>query len=144
MSFRIDFHVHTINSNDSINRPRTIIRRANRCGLDAVVVLDHETIKGGQATATLNAGDLIIIPAVEIKTDIGDIVGLFVRREINAREYHAVIEAIKKQAGLVMLPHPYHKHTLPDDLFELIDLVEINNARISADKNRAAVALAAT
>jgi predicted metal-dependent phosphoesterase TrpH len=83
-----------------------------------------------------------VIPAVEINTDIGDIVGLWVHREIDDREYHKVIDEIKSQGGLVMLPHPYHKHSLPDDICEHVDLIEINNARAMPERNQMAAELA--
>lgn len=142
MAFKIDFHVHTNHSYDSTNRPESILRRARRAGLDALVVLDHETIAGGRETSRLETGGLMVIPAVEVNTDIGDIVGLWVDREIDVREYHEVIEAIRSQGGLVMLPHPYHKHNLPDDICELVDLIEINNARAMPERNRMAAELA--
>lgn len=142
MPFRIDFHVHTYYSYDSVNRPRNIIKRASKLGLDAVVVVDHETIKGGQETARLESEDILIIPSVEINTDIGDIVGLWVNREIETREYHAVIEAIHDQGGIATLPHPYHKHNLPEDICEHVDLIEINNARAMASRNKLAHELA--
>ena len=142
MSFTVDFHIHTIYSYDSLNRPKTIIKKARQKSLDAVVVLDHNTIKGGVQTAALNEGEVLVIPAVEIKTDIGDIIGLFIRKEIEATEYHTVIDQIHKQGGLVMLPHPYHKHDLKDDIYELLDLIEINNARTTAKNNQLAEELA--
>jgi predicted metal-dependent phosphoesterase TrpH len=143
MSFKIDFHIHTYHSYDSLNKPAAIIKRAIKRGLDAIVVLDHESIKGGLETACLDTEELLVIPAVEINTDIGDIVGLWVREEITVREYHQVIVAIKAQGGLAMLPHPYHKHNLPDDICEHVDLVEINNARAMPERNRMASEFAA-
>ena len=142
MSFKIDFHVHTYHSYDSLNRPETIIKKARKRGLDAVVVLDHESIIGGQETSKCDTGDIIVIPSVEINTDIGDIVGLWVREEIKIREYHEVIDAIKAQGGIAMLPHPYHKHNLPEDICEHVDLVEIRNARAMASRNKMATELA--
>ena len=142
MSFRVDFHVHTYHSYDSINKPRQIIARARQRGLDAVVVLDHESVKGGLETAKLDTGDILVIPAVEIATDIGDIVGLFMHREIEVREYHEVIKAMKAQGAIVMLPHPYHKHRLPDDIHELVDIVEIFNARAMPERNQLAAEFA--
>lgn len=144
VSFKIDFHVHTYHSYDSINSPADIIKQAKKRGIDAVVVVDHETIKGGQEASQLDSGDVLIIPSVEINTNLGDIVGLWVHEEIEAREYHEVIKAIKAQGGMTTLPHPFHKHKLPfpDDLFEMIDLIEINNSRAMPCRNRRAAKLA--
>ncbi|MCP4582914.1 MAG: PHP domain-containing protein [candidate division Zixibacteria bacterium] len=142
MAFKIDFHVHTKYSFDSVNKPSAIIKKAKQLGLDAVVVLDHETVKGGQETAKLDSDDVLIIPSVEIYTDIGDIIGLFVDREIEAREYHEVIDEIHNQGGLVMLPHPFYKHKFPDDLWDMVDLIEINNSRAVPDWNVKAAELA--
>ncbi len=143
MPFKIDFHVHTYHSYDSLNRPANIIKHAKKRGLDAVVVVDHETIKGGQETAKLESEDILVIPSVEIRTNIGDIVGLWVNQEIESREYHEVIEEIHGQSGLTTLPHPYHLHNLPDDICEHVDLVEINNARAMPGRNKMAAELAA-
>lgn len=142
MPFKIDFHVHTYHSFDSINKPQTIIRKAKEKGLDAVVVLDHDSIRGGAETAALPGNDVLIIPSVEINSDIGDLIGLFVREEIKPRTYREVIKAIKDQGGLVIMPHPYYRHDFRDDLFELIDLIEINNARLPENLNRQARELA--
>ena len=35
-----------------------------------------------------------------------------------------------------MLPHPYHKHNLPDDICDHVELIEINNARAMPERNR--------
>jgi len=149
MSFKIDFHVHTYHSFDSINKPKTIIRKARAKGLDAVVVLDHDSIKGGAETARMGANasalpaeDVLIIPSVEINSDIGDLIGLFVREEIKVRAYRDVIKAVKDQGGLVIMPHPYYRHDFRDDLFGLIDLIEINNARLPRAMNQQAKELA--
>jgi predicted metal-dependent phosphoesterase TrpH len=142
MAFTIDFHVHTYHSFDSLNRPAVILKKARQAGLDAIVVLDHDSVQGGVETASLADNEIVVIPAIEVKTDIGDIIGLFMRNDINESEYHKVIEHIRRQNGLVMLPHPYHGHRLNDDLFELVDLIEINNARLTADKNAMAKKLA--
>lgn len=142
MAFKVDFHIHTYHSYDSLNYPESIIGKASKKGLDAIVVLDHQSVRGGLETAKLNTGDILVIPAVEVATDIGDIVGLFVRDEISPREYHEVIKAIKNQGGLVMLPHPYHKHHLQNDLYGLIDIIEAYNARTVPQFNQKALELA--
>lgn len=142
MPFKIDFHIHTNHSYDSTNRPETIIQKAKKLGLDAIVVLDHETIKGGRELSMMETGELLVIPAVEVNTDIGDIVGLWVREEIEIREYREVVESIRSQGGLVMLPHPYHKHRLPDDICEHVDIIEINNSRAMPERNQQAAELA--
>ena len=142
MAFTVDFHIHTKYSYDALNKPESIIVKAKKCGLDAVVVLDHDTVKGGVKTASLDSHGVMVIPAVEVKTDIGDIIGLFMRKEIESTEYRAVIKEIRTQDGLVMLPHPYYKHKLTDDLYDKIDLIEINNARLLSEMNRKAEKLA--
>jgi len=38
---------------------------------------------------------------------LGDIIGLFIEKEIKARSAMEVVREIKEQGGLVMLPHPY-------------------------------------
>jgi len=80
--------------------------------------------------------DLII--GAEIKTDFGDIIGLFLNEDIKSRSFYDVIYEIKSQDGLTVLPHPYRQHKNPEKIVDQVDLIEGFNARtkkISNDKS---------
>ena len=142
--FAIDFHVHTSYSYDSPVPPRVVIEMARRRGLDAIAITDHDTIEGALATLAANrSGDLLVIPGIEVKSDLGDIIGLYVTRPITSRAFGAVIEEIHEQGGIAYVPHPIrtfgsarmreiHAH------YPQIDLWELYNGRYDGEEFAAA------
>ena len=46
---RVEFHCHTIASQDSLTRPATLVEACRRKRIDRVVVTDHNTIAGARA-----------------------------------------------------------------------------------------------
>src|SRR5262249_29889549 len=87
----IDFHVHTSFSHDCATSPATVIELARRRGLDGIAVTDHETEEGGLATVEANRHqDFLVIPGAEIKTDLGDLIGLFLTHAIKSRKFDLV------------------------------------------------------
>ncbi|MFA0823673.1 MAG: PHP domain-containing protein [Methanomethylovorans sp.] len=140
---KLDLHVHSKYSKDSLNKPETIIKMAKKRGLNGVAVTDHGTIKGGMVTKKMNHDkDFEVIVGSEIKTEYGDIIGLFLQEEIVSRIFIEVAEEIKDQDGLVILAHPYRKGiTFPEKLLERIDLIEGLNARSKKGLNVMALEL---
>ncbi|MDE0470388.1 MAG: PHP domain-containing protein [Ekhidna sp.] len=140
---KIDFHTHTHHSYDSVMHPKKILKLAKKRGLDAIVINDHDTIKGGVEACQLNEDrDLKVIVGAEIRTDAGDITGIFLKEEIKAREVNKVIEEIKGQGGRVILNHPYSHHDLDKINFKKIDFIEGYNGRLEETKNEKAIKLA--
>jgi hypothetical protein len=39
------------------------------------------------------------------------------------------MDAIKKQGGISILPHPYHGHSRIEELAQAVDIIEVLNAR---------------
>ena len=82
---KIDTHTHTYYSVDSSMKPEQLIAAARARGLDAVVVLDHGTVKGGietQQKAEQMGYDILIIPGQEIDTKSGEIIALGITKDI--------------------------------------------------------------
>lgn len=139
----LDLHVHSSYSFDSLVAPRDILRRAKQIGLNGIAITDHDTVQGALTAAELNDdNDFLVIIGAEISTDAGDIIGLFLRNDITCRDGLAVIEEIRKQGGLVILPHPYKGHKLSDELISRVDAIEVFNSRTSSEQNDKAMALA--
>lgn len=140
----VDLHIHTKYSFDSLLEPKTIIKLALKRGLSAIAITDHNTIKGGLVTMSeaSSVKDLTVISGIEVKTDIGDVIGLYVQDEIKARGFHDVVNEIRRQDGLVVLPHPYNGHEEVEELIGYVDLVEAFNGRNSRVKNAKALGLA--
>jgi predicted metal-dependent phosphoesterase TrpH len=144
MSTDMDLHIHSKYSMDSVLEPKTIIKLALKWGLSAILITDHN-ITRGSLKAMREASmikDLKVIPGVELRTDVGDVIGLYVQDEIKARDFNGVVEEIKNQDGLVVLPHPYNGHEEVEELVSYVDIVEVLNGRSSHIKNAKALRLA--
>ena len=143
MKFCFDPHIHSRYSIDGILSPEQIIKIACSKGLNAVAITDHNTIKGGLQVKSIKQDKIIIIVGSEIKTDFGDVIGLFLNEEINSRNFGEVIDEIKAQDGITVLPHPYRRKRFPGfELLENIDLIESLNGRTSERLNLKAQKLA--
>lgn len=143
MTLRCLAHIHTKFSFDSWLSPGNILTRARQRKVDVLIVTDHNSIRGSVEVLRLAQGwPKFVIVAGEYQTEKGDIIGLFLKQEIESRRSQEVICEIKKQGGLVLLPHPYKGHTLDDGLLAGVDLVETFNARCSTLDNTRAENLA--
>ena len=143
MGIRCLFHIHTHHSFDSLLKPSAILSRARAMQADILIVTDHESKRGSDDVAELAEGNpRFVVHAGEYKTDKGDLIGLFLRREITSHDSNEVIHEIHGQGGLVVLPHPFKGHKLDDELLSQIDLIEVTNSRCSESQNNSAVTLA--
>lgn len=129
----IDLHVHSKYSGDSLLTPEKIIKTAIKRGLDGVAITDHNTIRGGLEAKKYNK-DLIIIVGAEIATDRGEIIGLFLNEEIKTREFWSVVDEIRAQDGIIVVPHPFdtmRKKVIKMDksMYRAFDCVEVFNSR---------------
>jgi predicted metal-dependent phosphoesterase TrpH len=143
MGFRCLFHVHTRHSFDSLLSPRTVLARAREARADVLVVTDHESMRGSEdARQIAGPNPRFVIRAGEYKTEKGDLIGMFLTEEIAFRKASEVIREIRRQGGLVVLPHPFKGHKLDDELVSQMDLIEIYNARCTDAQNHSAKTLA--
>lgn len=141
--FVADFHIHSCYSHDSLMRPEKILSVAKKKGLDAVAITDHDTIQGGlEGRKYEEKSGVRVIVGSEVKSDAGDIIGLGIQEEIRTRVWEEVIDEIREQGGVAVLPHPYRSHRSIQDLAEAVDLVEVWNARSTPDQNAQALELA--
>lgn len=139
----LDLHIHSKYSFDSILHPKDILKIAKKKGLNGIAITDHNTLKGSIEAKNLNQDkDFLVITPAEFATNNGDIIGLFLKREIKERDTLKVIEAIQRQGGIAVLPHPYKGHNLTEDILRKIDVVECFNSRTTKENNNKAKALA--
>jgi predicted metal-dependent phosphoesterase TrpH len=133
-----DLHMHTEHSHDCAVPVGALLDYAEAQGLGAIAVTDHNVFRGAQeAVERARDRDLVVIPGEEIKTDSGEVIGLFLQRGIpRGMSMGDTIAAIREQNGVVYLPHPFDRlHTIPDattlhrHLAE-IDVFEVYNARL--------------
>lgn len=129
-------------SYDSLTTPSKIVKAAEKRGLNGIAITDHNTIKGALVVSKFNTSLYVIIGS-EIKTEQGDIIGLFINEEITSKYFDDVVNEIKDQDGLVVLPHPYKKNTeIPNDLLSKVNLIETFNGRLTPELNYKAQVLA--
>lgn len=131
---RMDMHLHTHRSFDSLNRPADILRAAKRLGLDRLIITDHNEIRGALELRDMDPERIIV--GEEVKTREGiDVIGIFLTERIPkgtpARE---TAEMIRDQGGVVYMPHPFDGSrtagpSILESLEDLIDIVEVHNAR---------------
>jgi predicted metal-dependent phosphoesterase TrpH len=105
--FAIDFHVHTSFSYDCAMSPGLVIDIARWRRLDGIAITDHDTVDGALAVMTANThSDFLVIPGIEVKSDLGDVIGLYVDRQIESRQFDDVIREIHDKGGVAYVPHP--------------------------------------
>lgn len=146
---KVDLHVHTTHSFDSLTSLRAVLHWAKRRQLDALAITDHNTIEGAVALGKMSS--IPIIVGEEIFTSRGEISGLFLHEEIppdlSPRE---TVRRIHQQGGLVYVPHPMDRvrrstieYQALMEIIDEVDVVEALNARVTfPDDNRYAEALA--
>ncbi|MCK4718586.1 MAG: PHP domain-containing protein, partial [Thermoplasmata archaeon] len=75
-------------------------------------------------------------------SDMGDIIGLRISEPIKSRAWEEVIDEIRAQGGIAILPHPFRSHKSVRALAEHCDVVEVFNGRCSIKENAKAKRLA--
>ncbi len=131
---KIDLHTHSVASPDGgINAVQ--YRQALESGLlDCIAITDHNRIDFAlEMQRTL--GERIIV-GEEIMTLDGEIIGLFlnnaVKSDLPAKE---TVQEIKRQGGLVYVPHPFEtvrkgiEPSTLEDLADQVDIIEVCNGR---------------
>ena len=148
---RVDCHVHTVASGDSVLRADDLVERARAAGIDVVFVTDHHAVDEAQRLATVYDQGPRVLVGEEIRTPAGELLGLFLTERIPyVLPVDEVIDRIHAQGGLVCLPHPYDLvrasvGAIADGLCESgrVDAVEVFNAKAGTpDLNDRAAELA--
>jgi predicted metal-dependent phosphoesterase TrpH len=134
------FHIHTKFSFDSLISPSSIVAFALENDIDFVAVTDHDTLRGAESVDSI--GKISVIKGIEYSTEKGDIIGLFLEKDIKSHISKEVIRIIREQDGIVYLPHPYKNHKLDRELINEVDIIEVFNARSSKRQNKMALKLA--
>ena len=134
----VDLHMHTDHSPDCATPVDTLLDTAKRVGLGAIAITDHNEISGA-LDARERANGIKVIVAEEVKTaDQGEVIGLFIEDKIpRGMTLQETIAEIRRQGGLVYVPHPFDRmHAVPDyehllDVVEDIDAMEVFNPRVA-------------
>lgn len=144
MSYKVDLHTHSIASPDGALTDVDYQHALESGLLDYIAVTDHNTIAfARQLRAEL--GERIII-GEEIKTTAGEIIGLYLKEAIPSHlSPRETVAQIRKQQGLVYIPHPFETvrsgismRTLMD-IADDVDIIEVHNGR-AVFQNRSEIA----
>lgn len=136
---KIEFHVHTRYSSDSILNKYFILLMCKIKKIAGIAITDHNEIKGAlKYKKFLEKHKVNVIVGEEIFTTEGEIIGLFLKEKIEPfLSPKETIKQIREQSGLVYIPHPYDikrkKSVLKEQYIQQfsnqIDLIEVHNGR---------------
>lgn len=146
MEVRIELHCHTKYSHDSLLSFRGLYLLCRLKKIKYIAITEHNNIEGAIAFnrfCELRGNKVHVIVGEEIFTEDGEIIGLYLKDEIPPNLSLAeTISLIKRQDGVVYVPHPYdekrYRTVLPEKEIknnrELIDCIEVHNGRNISSK----------
>jgi predicted metal-dependent phosphoesterase TrpH len=145
---KLDLHTHSTASPDGALTEAHYHNMLDGGGLDYVAVTDHNTTVFA-AWLHEHLGERIII-GEEVTTRQGEIIGLYLHSDIpDGQSALETVREIKRQGGLVYIPHPFETvrkgislETL-NDIAKYVDIIEVHNGRaVFQNKSSAAHAWA--
>jgi predicted metal-dependent phosphoesterase TrpH len=137
------FHIHTEESYDSCIKIMKLLDFLVENKIDYFCVTDHHNMRGCNKIEKLledekYKGKLRLVRGVEITTEYGDVIPCFIHKEIKSRRFDDVVKETKEQHGLIIIPHPFVRHSNLDYLAKNADGIEIFNAASPKYKNKKA------
>lgn len=136
----VDLHMHTDHSGDCATPVEHLLATARDVGLGAIAVTDHNEVSGAfEAASKADDFGVKIIIGEEVKTAAqGEVIGLFLQEKIpRGLTLEETVAEIKRQGGLVYVPHPFDRmHSVPDyehllKILDDIDAIEVYNPRVA-------------
>ena len=132
---KIDFHVHTRYSPDSLIHIGDLKRKSELLGIIPALT-DHYSIGAHAEARSLG---MKFIPGEEVLTDKGDLIGLYLNDFIpKGIPFLEAVDRIHSQGGLAYLPHMFDygrsgNHTSEEEAAK-VDIIEVFNARCMDDR----------
>jgi glycosyltransferase involved in cell wall biosynthesis len=136
-----DLHMHTDHSPDCATPAELLLETAKARGLGAIAITDHNEISGALEARQIaeRIGGIKVIVAEEVKTaHEGEVIGLFLSERIErGMSMRETIAEIRRQGGLIYVPHPFDRlHSVPDyehllEIVDDIDILEVFNPRVA-------------
>lgn len=132
---RVELHVHTRFSKDSLVRIPRLLDHCTKMGIDRIAITDHNQIDGALEAKKL-APERVIV-GEEIATTQGELLGYFITEWVPpGLEPLNAIERLKAQGAVISVAHPFDttrsQHWSVDNLnaiIPFIDAIEAFNAR---------------
>lgn len=129
MQLKIDLHVHTFYSLDSLITPKELVFYAKKRGLDGVAITDHDTIDGALKIA--KETDFLIVPGIEISSLNGHIIGLNLHEPVPPElSVDETLDRIHEAGGIAIACHPvvFFKESLKGHINSRFDAIEVINS----------------
>ncbi|MEJ2248356.1 MAG: CehA/McbA family metallohydrolase [Candidatus Lokiarchaeota archaeon] len=142
IDLKLDLHIHSFYSNDSYITPSKLFPQLKKRGLDGFSITDHDLFKKTKFFQKKAKNHKIIyIPGIEVQTNFGDILLLFLKEKINLNDknFYRISEEAREQNSLVILAHPFDflrrtsfdtSKLSKDDIKKYVDGIEVMNSRI--------------
>src|SRR3989475_7928484 len=104
----LDLHNHTQYSPDSRVAPAQLVAVAQRMGLAGIAITDHNAVGGIRVAEAAARGGFLVIPAIEVSTEAGHVLGYGIRdlvpRDLSVAE---TAERIVALGGVPVAAHPF-------------------------------------
>lgn len=129
MPIKIDLHVHSHYSSDSLITPEELVIYAKKRGLDGVAVTDHDRLDSALKIARETS--FFILPGMEISSSNGHIVALNVQEPIcKGLGAEETVDEIHRAGGIAVACHPtaFFKGSLGKHATSVFDAIEVINA----------------
>lgn len=132
---RVELHLHTIGSHDSLMKPQKILDRCEKLGIDRIAVTDHDVISVALEMKAV-APERVIV-GEEIQTSQGEIIGYFMKELVpGGLEPMETIKRLRAQGAVISIPHPFDALRTPnftraqiEAIAPYVDALETFNAR---------------
>lgn len=150
-SIRVVYHLHTRFSRDCETSLEDVLERAARAGIGCLCITDHGTIEGARALQQMRRPEVEIVVGCEFTAADGShIIGLDLKEMISERHVPVpeLLERIRQQGGLVVLPHPFRRSSgifrnemkrsedFVGEVLSHTDMVEAFNGRDTYENNQ--------
>lgn len=126
MKYRIDFHVHSENSEDALGSLQEISYFARKRGISAVVIADHDKFS---LEKIVEINGVYLIPAIELRTFTGHVICLLPKKHFNPKTaYYNPVETIHEVDGYAIWAHPFDRVFFKKIKTILPDAIEVYNS----------------
>jgi predicted metal-dependent phosphoesterase TrpH len=107
---KADLHIHTSLS-DGMASPEEILRYVEeQTDLDVIAITDHDSLEGALRTREAwgrGSFRFQVVTGMEVTAIEGHLLALFIEEPVpSLRPAREVVEAVHRQGGLVVVPHP--------------------------------------
>jgi len=147
---KVEFHCHTIYSDDSMSTLKDVLKKCEERGVDRLAITDHNTIRGALRAKEMDP-ERVIVGEEILTAEGGEILAWFVKEELpgNLPALEAM-QRLKEQGAYISLSHPFdfsrHGWTRAqlESVLPYLDAVEVFNSRtLSPELNKRAARFAA-